>query len=81
MIANTSSRGYQNRLAYFLATAVRRGDCVEVAIADDGVGGADVDAGSGLRGLRDRVEAFGGKLSVESAVGAGTRIVASLPVR
>ena len=62
-------------------TAVRRGGCVEVAIVDDGVGGADVDAGSGLRGLGDRVEALGGTLSVESAVGAGTRIVGSLPVR
>jgi signal transduction histidine kinase len=62
-------------------TAVRRGDCVEVTIVDDGVGGADIDAGSGLRGLRDRVEALGGTLSVESAVGAGTRIVGTLPLR
>jgi signal transduction histidine kinase len=62
-------------------TAVRRGDHVVVAIVDDGVGGADADAGSGLRGLRDRVEALGGTLSVESTVGTGTRIAASLPVR
>jgi signal transduction histidine kinase len=62
-------------------TAIRRDDRVEVAIADDGVGGADVDAGSGLRGLRDRVEALGGTLSVDSPAGAGTRIVASLPLR
>jgi signal transduction histidine kinase len=61
--------------------ASRRDDRVEVAIADDGVGGADVDAGSGLRGLRDRVEALGGTLSVESAAGAGTRIIARLPLR
>jgi signal transduction histidine kinase len=59
-------------------SVTRRGDCVEVAIWDDGVGGADIDAGSGLRGLRDRVEALGGTLSVESPGGAGTRIVARL---
>jgi signal transduction histidine kinase len=61
--------------------AIRRDDRVEIAISDDGIGGADVDAGSGLRGLRDRVEALGGTLSVESPAGAGTRIVASLPLR
>jgi signal transduction histidine kinase len=61
-------------------TATRQGNRLEVFIADDGVGGADADAGSGLRGLRDRVEALGGTLSVESPVGAGTRIVAGLPL-
>jgi signal transduction histidine kinase len=61
--------------------AIRRDDRLHVSVADDGIGGADVDAGSGLRGLRDRVEALGGTLSVESPAGAGTRIVASLPLR
>jgi signal transduction histidine kinase len=50
-----------------------------VAIADDGAGGADPRHGSGLRGLADRVEALGGRLSVESPPGAGTRLVAELP--
>jgi signal transduction histidine kinase len=50
-----------------------------VEVADDGVGGADAGAGSGLRGLVDRVAAAGGTLSVESPVGAGTRIRAELP--
>lgn len=62
-------------------TAVRRGDRLEVAIADDGIGGAEVDAGSGLGGLRDRVEALGGTFSVQSGAGAGTRILAQLPLR
>ena len=61
--------------------AIRRDDRLDVSVADDGIGGADVDAGSGLRGLRDRVAALGGTLSVESRAGAGTRIVASLPLR
>ena len=50
-----------------------------VTIADDGAGGADPARGSGLRGLADRVEALGGRLSVESPPGAGTRLEAELP--
>jgi len=51
-----------------------------VEVGDDGVGGADA-AGSGLRGLRDRVEALGGELVVESSAGRGTVVSADLPVR
>jgi signal transduction histidine kinase len=50
-----------------------------VSVADDGVGGADAAHGSGLRGLADRVEALGGRLSVDSPPGAGTRLEAELP--
>jgi signal transduction histidine kinase len=50
-----------------------------VEIADDGVGGADPTRGSGLRGLVDRVEALDGRLLVDSAPGAGTRIRAEIP--
>jgi signal transduction histidine kinase len=50
-----------------------------VEVADDGVGGADAGAGSGLGGLDDRVAAAGGTLTVESPVGAGTRVRAELP--
>ena len=51
-----------------------------VEVADDGVGGADPSAGTGLRGLVDRVEALDGRLEVESVPGAGTRIRAEIPV-
>jgi signal transduction histidine kinase len=50
-----------------------------VAVADDGVGGADGSRGSGLRGLADRVESFGGQLAVHSPAGSGTRLVAEIP--
>jgi PAS domain S-box-containing protein len=50
-----------------------------VEVADDGVGGADERGGSGLRGLVDRVEALGGRLSLASPVGAGTTVRAELP--
>jgi signal transduction histidine kinase len=50
-----------------------------VTVSDDGVGGADPDRGSGLRGLAARVEALNGHLDVESAPGRGTRIRAEIP--
>jgi PAS domain S-box-containing protein len=56
-------------------------EVVSVEVADDGVGGADASAGSGLRGLVDRVAALDGTLRVESPPGGGTRIVAEIPVR
>jgi PAS domain S-box-containing protein len=50
-----------------------------VEVADDGVGGADPNRGTGLRGLADRVEALDGFLRVESEPGVGTRIRAEIP--
>jgi signal transduction histidine kinase len=54
-------------------------DRVSLTVVDDGVGGADLGKGSGLRGLADRVEALGGRLSVRSPVGGGTRLDATIP--
>ncbi len=56
------------------------GDAVVVEVADNGVGGADDKRGSGLRGLSDRVEALDGRLVVESPAGAGTRVLAMMPL-
>ena len=50
-------------------------------VRDDGVGGADPARGSGLIGLRDRVEAVGGTFTVKSRHGKGTRLLIELPVR
>jgi signal transduction histidine kinase len=52
---------------------------VVVEVVDDGVGGADSERGSGLRGLADRVEALGGTLRVWSPAGGGTRLRAEMP--
>jgi signal transduction histidine kinase len=52
---------------------------LDMEVADDGVGGADVAKGSGLRGLIDRVEAVGGRLKVESPPGGGTVVRAEVP--
>ena len=52
---------------------------VRIAIRDDGVGGADPARGSGLVGLRDRIEAVGGALTVTSPAGHGTTLVIEIP--
>jgi signal transduction histidine kinase len=52
----------------------------EIAVADDGVGGARAEDGSGLRGLGDRVEALGGRLTLASTRGHGTTVRARVPV-
>ena len=54
---------------------------VRLSISDDGVGGADPTAGSGLVGLRDRVEALGGDLSISSTPGKGTALHATIPIQ
>jgi signal transduction histidine kinase len=50
-----------------------------VEIVDDGIGGADSESGSGLRGLADRVEALDGRLRVWTPQGGGTRVRAEMP--
>jgi signal transduction histidine kinase len=51
-----------------------------VAVRDDGLGGADPARGSGLLGLKDRAEAIGGTLSLQSQRGAGTSLHVELPL-
>jgi len=53
---------------------------LRVEVSDDGVGGADDSRGTGIRGLRDRVSALGGHLTVDSPVGQGTLLVAEIPI-
>jgi signal transduction histidine kinase len=56
------------------------GELLEVEVADDGVGGADATAGTGLRGLADRLDVLGGRLELHSPPGAGTRVSAAIPL-
>jgi signal transduction histidine kinase len=79
------SEGLANVAKY--ATAARAqvtvgtiGTGLRIEVADDGGGGADPAGGSGLRGLVDRVEALGGKLAIDSPPGAGTRLLAEIPL-
>ena len=53
--------------------------CLQLSVADDGIGGADPSRGTGLRGLADRVQAMGGTLAVKSRPATGTEIRATIP--
>jgi signal transduction histidine kinase len=75
-LANIVKHASASRVSLHVAVG---GGRVRVEVEDDGVGGADPAKGTGLRGLADRVETFGGALHVESAEGAGTRLAAEMP--
>jgi signal transduction histidine kinase len=55
------------------------GNTLITEIVDDGIGGADSERGTGLRGLADRIEALDGRLRIWSAAGQGTRVRAEIP--
>jgi signal transduction histidine kinase len=62
-----------------VAAAVENGT-LRVCVRDDGVGGANPERGSGLVGLKDRIDALGGTFSVHSPLGGGTTVTCELPV-
>jgi signal transduction histidine kinase len=79
------SESLTNASKYAAASAVqvrvaREHGALLVEIADDGRGGADPAAGTGLYGLADRVDALGGRFEIDSPPGAGTRVSARVPL-
>ena len=68
-----------SRATHASVTVERRNGELTVEVADDGVGGADLARGSGLRGLEDRLAALDGSLSLDSPAGRGTRLRARIP--
>ena len=79
------SESLTNASKYARAGAIRirvapEAQALLVEIADDGRGGADPGAGTGLRGLADRIDALGGRLEIDSRPGMGTRVSARLPL-
>lgn len=77
-LANVAKYAAASRARLTLSVA---GGRAGVEIGDDGVGGASLAAGSGLRGLADRVEALGGTFLLESPPGRGTCVTAYVPLR
>jgi signal transduction histidine kinase len=57
----------------------RQGGEVIVVVEDDGVGGADIETGTGLRGLVDRLSALDGTLELQTPEGGGTRLIGRIP--
>lgn len=76
-LANVAKHASASRVTISVTTGESR---VRIEVEDDGLGGADLSGGTGLRGLADRVEAFGGALYVESPAGGGTRLAAEIPL-
>jgi signal transduction histidine kinase len=78
--AETLTNVGKHAAATQVAMEVRQQDrTITARISDDGAGGADPSSGTGLRGLADRVEALGGRITVRGAPGEGTTVVATLP--
>ncbi|MDT7610690.1 MAG: hypothetical protein QOG96_5193 [Pseudonocardiales bacterium] len=77
-LTNTSKHAGASRAE---VAVEERGSTLRVFVSDDGAGGADPGRGSGLIGLRDRVEAIGGSIEVTSPRGDGTLIQVSLPIQ
>ena len=77
--ALTNVAKYAHASAAEVEVAVGDG-VLRVDVRDDGRGGADFGRGSGLLGLKDRVEALGGWISLQSAAGAGTIMQIALPL-
>jgi signal transduction histidine kinase len=71
--------GKHARASAATVDVVRHDGTLVVEVVDDGVGGADTERGTGIRGLADRVEALGGRLRVWTPRGGGTRVRAELP--
>ncbi len=79
-----ASEALTNAAKHSHATEVRvhascEGQCLIVEVTDDGIGGAIATGGSGLRGLADRVDALGGRFTVSSPPGRGTKLRAEIP--
>ena len=69
-----------SRASHVIVRGQAKDDVLALSISDDGIGGADFGKGSGLIGLRDRVEALGGRLRIASPVGGGTSLDATVPL-
>jgi signal transduction histidine kinase len=76
--ALTNVARYSQATKASVSVARNNGNAV-IEISDDGIGGADINGGTGLRGLQDRVAALDGKLTIESPAGSGTKVRALFP--
>lgn len=76
-LANAAKHAQASEISVVLSTSRSE---IRAIVEDDGSGGAEASAGSGLVGLIDRIEALGGRLALESPPGEGTRISIEMPL-
>ncbi|MEU6553362.1 DUF4118 domain-containing protein [Streptomyces sp. NPDC046915] len=80
VVSEALTNAVKHAQASFVTVTVDAGsDVLRVRVQDDGVGGADFATGTGLVGLRDRVEALDGRMSLDSPRASGTTLSAELP--
>jgi signal transduction histidine kinase len=79
-LTNAAKHAHASTVRVEVDTADAGDGVLRVRVRDDGRGGADFAGGSGLVELKDRVEALGGRLWVQTAPGAGTTVRAGLPL-
>jgi signal transduction histidine kinase len=80
LVAEALTNAAKHSGASVVSVDVRRANgTVFVDVADDGIGGVDIESGGGLRGLQDRVAAVDGELTIDSPAGGGTRVRARIP--
>jgi len=75
-LTNVAKHAHASRVEIDLEAAE---SVIRVAVIDDGVGGANTERGSGLIGLRDRIESLGGSIEIRSPAGGGTRLAIAIP--
>lgn len=75
-LTNTAKHAAATRV---VVRARRTGERLTISVADDGRGGADMDSGTGLRGLEDRVAALDGTMRIDRTSGGGTTVTVELP--
>jgi signal transduction histidine kinase len=77
LVTNTAKHAHESTINVAVTSA---DGVMHIVARDDGIGGADPARGSGLVGLRDRIEALGGTISVRSPNGEGTTVEVTLPL-
>jgi signal transduction histidine kinase len=75
--SNAAKHGSPSKVAISVTAGLD--GTLTLTVTDDGAGGADASRGSGITGMRDRAEAMGGSLTVDSPPGQGTTVILTLP--
>jgi len=76
-LTNAAKHAHASQVTVHAETNLAR---LDLSIRDDGIGGADSANGSGLAGLKDRVEALGGQMHIDSPLGSGTSLCITIPL-